>query len=243
MSSLRRSVIAATLAAAAGACATAEPPGSGGGPDARPPVDARNSDARNPDASLIDGPLPTDARPIDARVPDAAIDAGPTCTTMVLQRLVNPAFDAVPIGTGWTEVRIDPTAALITNEGAVQSAPNSAWMGGFETGSDELRQDVIIPLGTTQLVLRGYYGVATDEIFGPFDFSELALTTPANVILESAILLDDTDAGGSWMSFQKVFNGNYSGQTVRVRIRSSNDGSLATSFFYDTLALDATVCQ
>lgn len=238
MSSFRRSVIALTLALAAVACATAEPPGSGGGPDARP-----RPDARTPDAAVTDGPPPTDARPIDARLVDATVDAGTTCTTMTLQRLANPAFDAAPLGVGWTEIRIDPLAALVTNEGAVQSAPNSAWMGGFELGDDELRQDVVIPVGTTQLVMRGYYGVATDEIFGPFDGSEVALTTPGNGLLETVIVLDDTDATGSWMPFQKIFAGNYAGQTVRVRIRSSNDGSLATSFFYDTLALDATVCQ
>ena len=33
------------------------------------------------------------------------------------------------------------------------------------------------------------------------------------------------------------------GQTVKIRFRSTNDFSLETSFFFDSLALDATICQ
>jgi hypothetical protein len=112
-----------------------------------------------------------------------------------------------------------------------------------ETGDDELRQDVAIPAGTTQLVLRGFYGVATDEFGGPFDDSTVALTTPTNVVLDAALSIDDTDATGMWMPFQRIFPQPFAGQTVRVRIRSHNDGSFATSFFYDDLLLEATVCQ
>jgi hypothetical protein len=39
------------------------------------------------------------------------------------------------------------------------------------------------------------------------------------------------------------FASSHAGQTVVIRFRSTNDFSLETSFFYDTLALDATVCQ
>jgi hypothetical protein len=128
MSLLRWLVTALALAPIA-ACATAEPPG-GGGPDARPRIDARAGDASVIDAPPNDGRI-IDAPPIDARPIDAPmVDAPPMCTPTVMQRLVNANFDAAPLGMGWTEVRIDPLAALVTDEGAVHSPPNSAWMGG-----------------------------------------------------------------------------------------------------------------
>lgn len=230
------------------ACATAEPPG-GSGPDARP-----RPDARTPDASQVDAPPNTidaaniDARVIDARPIDASVDAPTTmCTMMVTtQRLINPAFDNAPLGTGWAETLIDPLYPLITPDDGVpeHTAPNKAWMGGFELGDDELRQDVMIPANATRLVLRGQYDVRTDEfVLGVYDDSTVALTTPNNVVLETALALDDDDATLGWTSFTKVFNQAYAGQTVRIRIRSHNDGTDATSFFYDSLVFEVTVCQ
>lgn len=250
MSLLRWAVTAATLALAAAACATAEAPGTGG-------PDARRIDARLADGALIDGPAtdgtqidaaPIDARPIDARPIDAAIpiDAPAMCTPVVTQRLVNPAFDANPIGTGWIETLIDPIYPLITPDDGVpeHTAPNKVWMGGLLSGDDEVRQDIAIPAGTTRLLLRGQYDVRTDEFFpGVYDTSSVVLTTPTNVVLETVLAVDDDDGTAAWTPFQRIFTQTYAGQTVRVRIRSHNDESDVSSFFYDTFFLEATVCQ
>lgn len=251
MSSLRGFVTVATLALAAAACATAEPGGTSG-PDARPRPDARVvTDGPVTDGPAIDGPVIDgaliDARPIDAAVPiDAATAIDAACTPVVVQKLLNPAFDGSPLGTGWVETLIDPTYPLITpDDGVVEdTAPNKAWMGGLLSGDDELRQDVLIPAGTTRLVLRGKYDLRTDEFFpGVYDNVTIALTTPANVVLETVLATDDDHATTVWTPFQRIFNQTYAGQTVRVRIRSHNDDSDATSFFFDSFALEATVCQ
>jgi hypothetical protein len=44
----------------------------------------------------------------------------------------------------------------------------------------------------------------------------------------------------AWMPFEFTVAQNLSGQTVRLRVTSSNDGAYPTSFFFDTLALTAT---
>lgn len=244
MSSTRWALTVLTLAPLA-ACATAEPPG-GEGPDARPRVDARQPDASQVDAPPSDGRV-IDARDIDARVIDASVDAGTMCTPTTIQKLVNPSFDATPLGTGWQETLIMAGFPLITPDDGVpeDTAPNKAWLGGFDTGGDdELRQDVLIPANATRIVLRGKYDVRTDEFFpGTYDTAEVALVTPTNVLLENALALDDDGATTGWTLFQKQFAQAYAGQTVRVRIRTHNDTSDATSFFFDTLALDVTVCQ
>ncbi len=251
--------VALALALAAGGCATAEVSGTGG-PDARridartpdgavtdgPATDGAALDARAIDARAIDGAV-IDARPIDAAIPiDAATAIDAACTPVVMQRLVNPAFDASPLGTGWVETLIDPAYPLITPDDGVpeHTAPNKAWMGGLLSGDDELRQDVAIPAGTTRLLLRGVYDLRTDEFFpGVYDNATVALTTPGNVLLETVLAIDDDGATSAWTPFQRIFAQTYAGQTVRVRIRSHNDDSDATSFFFDTLVLEATVCQ
>lgn len=230
---------AAALLLAIGGCATAEPPGTGEGPD------ARRIDARVTDGSVTDGPLPTDGSVTDARVIDARIIDAPGCVPVTMQRLVNPSFDANPVGTGWVETLIDPMYPLITADDGVpeHSAPYKLWMGGLPSGDDEARQDILIPAGTTQLLLRGQYDVRTAEIFGVFDTSTVDLTTPGNVVLQNALAVDNEDDTTGWTSFQRIFPQTYAGQTVRLRIRSHNDVSEETSFFYDSLALEATVCQ
>lgn len=250
MSSSRLSVIAATLALTAGACATADPPGTGGA-DARR-IDARTADAgltdapptdgRTTDAAIIDAQM-VDARPIDAATP---VDAPTGCTTTVRQLLANPTFDLSPEGVGWTQVVIDPLYPPITSDDGVpeDTAPAKAWMGGILSGDDAIYQDVAVPLGTTQLVLRGKYDVRTDEFFpGVYDDSQVTMTTTANAVLEIALSVDDDGATTGWTPFSRIFANPRAGQTVRIRIDSHNDDSDVTSFFYDTLALEATVCQ
>jgi hypothetical protein len=141
---------------------------------------------------------------------------------------------------------IDPLYPPITSDDGVpeDTAPYKAWMGGLLSGDDAVYQDVQIPASTTQLVLRGKYDVRTDEFFpGVYDDSTVALTTTGNQLLELALAVDDDDGTSAWTPFSRIFAQPHAGQTVRIRIDSHNDDSDVSSFFYDTLALEATVCQ
>src|SRR5690606_30796050 len=104
-------------------------------------------------------------------------------------------FDLTPVGIGWQETRIDPAFPLVTaDDGVVEhSAPYKAWLGGIAdeaaSTTDVLWQDVAIPMGTTQLVLTGYYEVRTGEApteTTAFDTASIALTrtdgTPIQVV-------------------------------------------------------------
>lgn len=227
-------VALALVAGCASAGSASEQPdaGGGGGPDA----------ARQPDAGVgVDASTVT---PVDA---PPGTDAPPGCTPMTTQLLVNPAFDGTPLGTGWTEAPIDPAAPLITGDASsVQSSPNVAWMGGLVSASastkvtDTLSQQVTIPTGTTQLVLTGYYRVATFELLiNGDDTASIALQGQAALALEEK-------AVSAWTAFSyaftSAFTNAHAGQTVTLRISSSNDDELVTSFFFDSLALTATYC-
>jgi len=215
-------------------------------PDAAPHIDAA-IDAR-PDA-------PVDARPdapADAAVPDAPPDA---CVPITTELLINAAFDVTPVGTGWVEQPIDSSYPPITSDTSstgnfvAQSGQYKAWLGGFEAGSgtvtDAVYQDVVIPAGTTQLVLTGYYNVGSDETTtsAVYDTAFLALVQTNNTVIATAVSLTNlAGTNDTWVPFSYTVPANLSGQTVRIRMSSTNDFSNATSFLFDTLSLKATHC-
>ncbi|MBZ0238071.1 MAG: hypothetical protein K8M05_37515 [Deltaproteobacteria bacterium] len=217
-------------------------------PDASAP-DAQVPDAQEIDAASVDAAVPdaqvTDAMVTDAMVTDAAIDAG--CTTMVLQRLTNPAFDLTPMGTGWMQTPYDAQSPLVTDEDGIveHTAPYKAWLGGWPFVTNEvLFQDVTIPAGATLLTLRGQYAVGTDETgTGVYDTCNVELLTTGGALLQSVMSLSNRTSAAAWTPFQFTFSSPHGGQTVRLNFRSSTDLSLATAFWFDSLALEATVCQ
>jgi hypothetical protein len=261
-------VLAAVMAA--GACATgASSDDDDDTPDARvdasrvdgptaidaPAIDAPEIDAATIDAATIDAAVAIDAStdgatPIDAAVPvDAAIDA-PGCTPTTQQLLANANLDGTPLGTGWTETRIDPAAALITADTpglAAHTTPNRIWLGGiagdiFEDAEDALEQTVTIPANTTALVLRGQYGVLTSETGTTvYDDARVELLSTGGAVLETVQTLSNAGPTTTWVALTFNFATPRAGQTVRLRFRSANDFSNETSFFWDSLALEATL--
>lgn len=156
--------------------------------------------------------------------------------------LVNGAFDAQPLGTGWTQVPYNVSYPLIVQEPAFtpQSAPAYDWQGGFADGVDFLSQDVNVPAGATQLTLKGYFRITTGELGGIiYDVLDAELLTTANVLLERFHRWTNLDANGGWTAFSYQAAGNYAGTTVRLRFHSTNDSSNETNFLLDTISLDA----
>jgi len=197
-----------------------------------------------------------DARP-DAPAPDAAIVPPDACVPQQFEKLANPVFDLAPTGTGWTEVTIQGLSGgpypIITADGlTAQSAPNKAWLGGAAgqdvtpaaaSVTDQLYQDVAIPVGTTQVTISGYYAVGTTEtLASPFDTFSLDVVQPNGTPIENVLALNNTMAVGTFTAFSKTLTANVAGQAIRLRATSTNDGTLHSNFFLDTLSLKATHC-
>jgi len=247
---MKRVLLAASLAGcASGSAAQPQDAPLGGGDDAKVWLDGHiegTPDAPADAAPHIDAPV--DARP-DARPIDAPPDA---CVPQTTETLLNPVFDLTPAGVNWTQVPIDPTYPPITADGfAAHTAPYKAWMGGFagsdigqSSATDVVYQDVAIPAGTTALVITGYYVVGTNETGSTiYDTGSLDLLQTNGTPIENVLSLNNTTNTGSvWTSFSHTFTHNVAGQTVRVRITSTNDVSNVTNFFFDTLSLKATHC-
>ncbi|HUH02166.1 MAG TPA: hypothetical protein VML75_09225 [Kofleriaceae bacterium] len=222
-------------------------------PDARPNPDAApgTPDAAQgtPDAM----PGTPDAMPM----PDAMSgtpDAG-GCTITTVQLLANPTFDLgavswVENGAGYPIILSpsDPTYPLPVTP----DTPNhAAWLGGVNSATRTLYQDVAIPAGATNLSVSGSRYIATEESFGvDYDKFTLSIRTTGGTVLETylpnaakAFTWGNLDETTAWTAFGWSPAGNYAGQTIRVHLTNTNDIIDNTNFFMDSYAVRATVCQ
>jgi hypothetical protein len=100
-------------------------------------------------------------------------------------------------------------------------------------------------MGTTQLVLTGYYEVRTGESATAttvYDSGSLGLTQTNGTPIATALSVSNLTPTTAWTAINYTVPQNLSGQTVRVRMTSTNDFLNATSFYFDTLSLRATHC-
>jgi len=163
--------------------------------------------------------------------------------------LKNASFEDTPPGTMWVEARIDASIPLVTdasNGVAAHTPALRAWLGGFAQAApntDSLFQDVTIPASTTQLVFKGFYEVRTQETQQlAFDAATVELLSTTNTQLQLLVSLDNRSATTAWTQMMQPITASVAGQTVRLRFRSNSDAIQPTSFFFDTLELNATYC-
>jgi hypothetical protein len=223
-------------------------PAADGGLDAPPadgvpsdtaPGDGLPGDGAPGDGMVTDGSGPGDAAPGDAR-PDGG------CSQVSL--LGNGDFEQGH--TVWTEDStgsfdlIYATADLPTDR-PPQGGGWAAWLGGYDAADDLLGQDVAIPAGATTLRLTGYRSVATQETGTyPWDFARVELRSATGAVLETLLTYSNADATTGWQAIQATAQSPHAGTTVRLALHATNDSiSNPTDFFFDTLVLEATVCQ
>ena len=111
--------------------------------------------------------------------------------------------------------------------------------------TDVLYQDVAIPAGTTSLVLTGQYWVVTGEDpadTNTYDTASIGFTQTNGTPIVTVNSFSNVTPTTAWTQINFTVPQNLSGQTIRLRMTSSNDFLNATSFYFDTLALNATHC-
>jgi hypothetical protein len=199
-----------------------------GGPDARREVDA---------AETFD-PVP-DAAPADAGYP--------TCATRVWVNLLdNGDLDAGP-AIAWTAFS-ERGAQVITADAPLtpHTPAYVAWLAGYALGHEQIWQTVTVPLSATKLRFRGRGCFVTDEAtFGTFDWSTVSLHDSATLgLLEVLVDVTNEDAGGTcdFVPVQATAASAFPGRTIDVLLEGMNDDELPTSFWWDSLALEAYVC-
>jgi hypothetical protein len=232
---------------------TDQPPDDDDDDDDAQPIDA----APRPDSPPpIDSPLPIDSPPPIDAAPDAPNVQPDACVPGSTQFLTNPAFDTGP-GT-WQEVPITdpdgvpfPIVVTAPAQFPAQSPGYVAWLGGissieveeFFPVTDEIYQIVGIAPGATGITLSGYWAVDTaeaDDGEATDDFT-LEIRSTTGALLQQILVLNNTaQVNPAWTAFSVPITANIAGQNVRIRATSTNDLTLATSFFLDSLSLAAT---
>ena len=180
---------------------------------------------------------------------EAGIDTPGPCTPMMVNLLQNGNFETMPLATGWTETRYE-NEPIVRTDGTItaQSGTVRAWLGGVlgtigTDASDALHQDVMVPASATNIVITGFYDVRTGETgTTAYDDATLALLSTGGAVLDQQTF-SNTGPTTAWTAINRPVTANIAGQTVRLRLTSNNDFTAATSFYFDTLALSATVCQ
>jgi len=233
---------AAIVALLAG-CATSEVPGA---------VDARTAI----DASLVDGSFPPfpDAPPTDA---PPIVDARPADVPCRGELLGNGDFDSTT-GSG-TAKNISPW--VLVTQGAPrpfvvgtkdelagmvtpQSGNFAAWLGGADNVDHWLQQTVHVPASATAVRLTGFASVVTlDDPATINDRLRISLFDAAGTIEKETLKeYSERDVTTGWVAVDVPLLGDYAGMTMTLRVAATTDGSQVTSFFVDTLSLEATTC-
>ncbi len=169
----------------------------------------------------------------------------PDRTTSSCTPMADLLIDATPVGMGWTGTPANPMYPIITANGLTpHSTPDKAWMGSVVSASDEMHTDVVVPAAATGLVLAGYSQVRTTETgTTAYDTAKVVITDTSDVLLESALALDNTNAGTTWVAFTHTLTSNVAGRTLRVKLSTTNNATKATSFYFDTVSLSVTGCH
>jgi hypothetical protein len=135
------------------------------------------------------------------------------------------------------------------------SGQYAAYLGGYDNGTDTLTQTIVIPAGTTAIHFKGQRWTETAEaandttVYDTLKIQILSGTT-GNTVLEAVggtVVYSNRTVTTAWTPFDFALASPYAGQTVRLRLIGFTDDSgifsTPTSFFFDTLSFEATVCQ
>lgn len=156
--------------------------------------------------------------------------------------LINSDFEQGP-GVGWTEISSNG-AALIADFSVLPTSvqPHSgtrvAWLGGMPDEMSVLAQSVEIPAYSTELKLRYWYWLASEETNCSDDFAYVQMGDAR--VLNEHPLCRTTDTAG-WVE-ACVDVAGMAGQTVSLQFEAQLDGSKNSNFFIDDVRL-ATDCE
>jgi hypothetical protein len=234
-----RIVLACALVIGYAACAKGTEP-KPDDPDGGLPPRADANLTPQPDAEdPPDAPPHIDAPPGTPDAPPPPPDAM-GCTVQQVQLLGNAAFDAGVAP--WIEAGVYPIIGAPPTGVTAVSAPNVAWMAGYDDAIDRVYQDVAIPATATAVLVQGFLRIDTQESGGVYDLASLELRTPADGLLATLGAWDNNDAASIFISQSLPAPSAYAGQTIRVSFHATTDFSLPTSFFWDSVALQVTAC-
>jgi len=184
------------------------------------------------------GPTPTPTpTPPPTGTPTPTPTPPPTGGTS--QLLLNPGFESG--ATSWTESStggyqiVDPTRP--------HTGADSAYLGGYHSGTDSIYQTVALPASTSKVVLTYWVYISTQETSTTaYDNFVARLRTSTGATISTPQTLSNRNASG-WTQYSFDVTSvlaSHVGQSIEVYFSETTDSTLTTSFFVDDVALNVT---
>jgi subtilisin family serine protease len=147
--------------------------------------------------------------------------------------LVNPGFESGRVG--WTETSSGGYALIDTTR--PHTGSYSAWLGGYNSGTDQLAQKVTVPTGAK---LRYWWRMETTESGSTvYDTMRVRiLNASTGAVLATPRTWSNASTKNVWTQ-DTIDLSSYGGQTVTISFLVQTDSSLASSFFIDDTSLGA----
>lgn len=234
--SLRRRIVLLGALAAGCAMAAGEAPEDAAGDGALSLLGADAAVASADGAPAVDAPPPPpDAEPPPPPPPPDA------CVPAWTQLLANPGFESG--AAGWSQ-----TGSVITDEAAMpipaQAGTWAAWLAGANSTDDRLSQEVTVPASATALRVRGWQCFVTADLAGDDDHFTAELRSAGGTTLETLHAVGNLGVGTvcGWTELEWNAAAAHAGETIQLFFRGTTDGSYPTSFYLDSLALEAFAC-
>jgi hypothetical protein len=161
---------------------------------------------------------------------------------------MNRAFEGGE--TGWTTsvaggfrtvYAANGSGANNTPEIAAQSPANLAWLAGYNRADDILSQGILLPADAASMTLTFFYAIFTREVSAAEnDVMDVQLLTGTQTV--SLGHFSDNNPVGTWTRFSAPLPTSLAGQTVTLQFHDTTNATLLTSFYVDTVSVQAVVC-
>jgi len=201
-------------------------------------LSACGSVASLPDARPSDAAIDS-AAPVDAAIDGPPVDA-PACSATPVDILPNGNFDSA--APAWTQVPSTPP--LLCGQPTIMpaSAPSAGCLGSIDGTVQTLSQTVSLPRGTTRLSLTGQICIATaDTAAADHDVLQFDLVD-GNTVIAAIGKLTNRDGVTNCQFGDLALTATLATAptTATLRLRSTLDADLTTTFYIDNLSLKAS---
>ncbi|HET7730000.1 MAG TPA: choice-of-anchor J domain-containing protein, partial [Usitatibacter sp.] len=149
--------------------------------------------------------------------------------------VANPGFESG--ATAWSQSS-SAGASIITNDaGNARSGSWYAWLGGANSVTETLTQDIVVP--STQPRLQFWYRIGTNEtVPGDWDIMSVTIASASSgTVLATVTSFSNQHATNGWTQSSMFDLSAFAGQTVRLRFAVSTDSSDSTSFRVDDVSV------
>jgi hypothetical protein len=128
-----------------------------------------------------------------------------------------------------------------TSRVSAKSGVAVAWFGGYNAAVDTLSQTFTIPASLNSAMFSFWYQVSTSEISSliPDNLTVELQDAPTGAVLLTLARITSQNVTSGWTQSPLVDLVQYKGRLLKLVFRANTDNSNATSFFVDSIKIDA----